>query len=202
MSKRLILSIMIIGISLSFAFLNFILVKSDVQSIGRVGSASLGNVTVIQGKIYIYLDGNDNFNNILKDELLRELKRRGYEATFVFQVKEKYDGQFLAVKVLKKDIKYTPVYSKTKIEILFIHSTIGDTTHFFEIQNASNMTKAATTFDGRKYLRNQTMSAGIISISSSAKGIMSYKGHLGLLASSVARNIAREVERINREIFR
>lgn len=203
MSNKVIILCIILLLGLSFFVLNFSFVKSETQIISTIGRVSSQNTTLIQGKIYIYIEGNDSFSTALKKALLREFAQKEYEAFEIRELKKKYDGQFLAVRVLENNITYTPIYSKGSLKVLMVHSTIGDTAHYFEVKNAnqSNLSRVLRTFDSRKYIRGQIMSGGIILIRDTSKGIMTYPGYKDMLVKLIAKALVSEVERINKMVL-
>ncbi|USH00336.1 hypothetical protein K1720_02370 [Thermococcus argininiproducens] len=203
MSKKVVILCIILLLGLSFFVLTFSFVKSETQVTSTIGGASSQNTTLIQGKIYIYIEGNDSLSIALKKALLREFAQKGYEAFEIKELEKKYDGQFLAVRVLENNITYTPIYSKGSLKALMVHSTIGDTAHYFEVKHASqsNLTQVLRTFDSRKYIRGQTMSGGIILIRDTSKGIMTYPGYKDMLVKFMVKALVSEVERINETVL-
>jgi len=123
--KRFVLGVVVIVVGSSFIFMDFgaltseTLVNSNTGRFALSESAGIEKGINVSGVTYLYVEGGEEFDGVLGAELEEELYRISSRVMKVGKLKDKFDGQLVAVAVIWEDIDYTPLYSQSEMEILF-----------------------------------------------------------------------------------
>jgi hypothetical protein len=130
-NKRLVLLVIVVviaAIAYSFVYVDFGMMKSDISVNTRVDNFQSGEPeTTTFDELYLYVEYNE-LGNILEDDL--GSGPVSGEILPYANLKDDFDGPLLAVKVLKKDMAYTPFYSRGVYRVLYYYSSRGDTGYY------------------------------------------------------------------------
>ncbi len=181
--------VVIAGVACSFLFMDFGASRSETSVNSRAGKfAYMEEVANVSGDIYLYVDGGEEFDSVLGDELERELDGISSRVMEFAKLKDEFDGQLVAVAVIWDDIDYTPLYSQAEMNVLYFFSSSGESEYFKKFKREK--------FGGRDVVVRfnssqgpQVIKKGEISLRDTSYGVFSieyYKRHLaGRIASKV-----------------
>ena len=204
--KRFVLGVVVIVVGCSFFFMDFGALTSETSVNSNTGrfalseSAGIEKGINVSGVTYLYVEGGEEFDGVLGAELEEELDEELEEELYrissrvmkVAKLKDKFDGQLVAVAVIWEDIDYTPLYSQSEMEILFFFSSSGESEYFEKFRNEK--------FGGKKVVvrfnssqGHQVIKKGEINLKDTSYGVFSLKYYKRHLAERIADRIASKV---------
>lgn len=185
LTKKIFLALLVFAVILSsFYILDFRAAQSKTQANSGVSTYSSDNPEIdFPGRIHLYIEGDDALIGHLKEKFREDLEAVGMEVIVVDAVEEKYGSQALLVNVTEDDWLYTPVYSSSKLNLVFFYTSTGEDTKYFEQFKTGNRTVVFTN-DGS--LRGEKLMDGKIELQDSTKGIVSLKAYRKHLAEEAA----------------
>ena len=112
----------IVGVACSFLFMDFGASRSETSVNSRAEKfAYMDEMADVSGEIYLYVDGGEEVDSVLGDEL-ECIASRVVEFA---KRKDEFDGPLVAVAVMWEDIDYTPLYSQAEMNVLYFFLWIG-----------------------------------------------------------------------------
>ena len=186
--------VVIAGVGCSFLFMDFGASRSETSVNSRAAKFVCGEeVAKVSGDIYLYVDGGEEFDSVLGDELERELEGIASRLIEVAKLKDEFDGQLVAVTVIWEDIDYTPLYSRAEMNILYFFSSSGESEYFKKFKREKSGGKdVIVRFNCSK--GPQVIKKGEISFRDTSYGIFSLKYYNRHLADRLASEIRAELK--------
>ena len=192
-TKRILFALLVLAVVLSsFYVLDFKVAQSETRTNSGVNACSTGDPQIdSQGRIYLYIEGDDSISKSLRKSLRAELEKAGMEVSVSNAVEEKYDSQALLVNVSKHEGFFTPVYASSDLNILFFYTSTGEDTKYFEQFKEGNVTVVFVNTGSRE---GEKLIRGDIELQDSTKGIVSLKAYRKHLAEEAARQTVEQFQ--------
>jgi hypothetical protein len=192
-TKRILFALIVLAVILSsFYVLDFKVAQSETQTNSGVSACSTGDPQIdFQGRIHLYIEGDDSISKSLRKSLRAELEKAGMEVSVSNAVEEKYDSQALLVNVSKHEGFFTPVYASSDLNILFFYTSTGEDTKYFEQFKEGNVTVVFVNTGSRE---GEKLIRGDIELLDSTKGIVSLKAYRKHLAEEAARETVEQFQ--------
>jgi hypothetical protein len=181
---------------LSLFTLDFGLVRSDSTANSQVDTFSaMEPEPDLSGTIYLYVVGIDPVSRALEAELKQDLLGISAEVKSYGNQKEQFDGPVVAVFVLREDHFYTPIYATADADVLYCFSSSGSTKYFKDfLRSEFGAPEPAVVFsssDGPQLLQK-----GIVSVTTSMRGLFSWRASKRYLAEPVSREIVTKLSNL------
>ncbi|MCW7079435.1 MAG: hypothetical protein OCU22_09980 [Canidatus Methanoxibalbensis ujae] len=186
--------VVIAGVGCSFLFMDFGASRSETSVNSMTAKFEWGEEEAkvsgakVSGDIYLYVDGGEEFDSVLGDELERELEGIAWRLIEVAKLKDEFDGQLVAVTVIRNDIDYTPLYSRAEINVLYFFSSSGESEYFKKFKREKSGGKDVIVRHNCSK-GPQIIKKGEISLRDTSYGIFSPKYYKRHLADRLARVI-------------
>lgn len=191
-----VLALVLIILVPAFIFLDFGLYQSETITNQQKESFSTNEPQIdLSQTLYLHVVRGDPLSDELEKELKKELQQGGEVRSFI-NLKEEFDGPFVAAKVLRTDIFYTPLYSQADVDVLFFFSSTGNTTYFQKFVRAEfggeNVPVIFRSQEGAQLIVKSN-----IKVTDITYGVFSMKGYRSHLAEEITREIDRNVEQVS-----
>lgn len=191
----IVLALSLILVASSFIFLNFGLYQSETIANQQMESFSTNEPEIEFQDIYLHVVRGDPISNELEKGLKEELQQSGEVRSFI-NLKEEFDGPFVAAKVLRTNVFYTPFYSQAEVDVLFFFSSTGNTTYFQKFVRAEfggeNVPVIFKSQQGAQLIVKSN-----IRVKDTTYGVFSIKSYHSHLAEEITSRIDRNVEDIS-----
>jgi hypothetical protein len=186
--KPIIAASVIILLLLSFAFLD-IGVKSSITNADSTTSAySSGEPeNLLSRDIILYVDQENGFDTMLKKQLIIAFEETGYSVTLTDEIKDDYSSQFVFVNVIDLNMFYTPLYSKSDVDVMFGFSSTGKT-KYLDIEGSGD--RKTVVFSSEDEDDYQLLAQEDITLYDETKGVFTYKSYQNHIASEIAKSVA------------
>jgi hypothetical protein len=186
--------VVIAGVGCSFLFMDFGASRSETSVNSRAGKfACMEEVANVSGVIYLYVDGGEEFDSVLGDELEEELDGISSRVVELAKLKDEFDGQLVAVAVIWDDIDYTPLYSQAETNVLYFFSSSGESEYFKKFKREKSGGKdVVVRFNSSQ--GPQIIKKGEISFRDTSYGVFSLKYYKRHLADRIASKVRDELK--------
>ncbi|WMW22872.1 hypothetical protein RE476_03345 [Methanolobus mangrovi] len=190
--KLIITASAIILLLLSFAFLD-IGVKSSITNAESTTSAYSSGETenLLSIDIILYLDQENGFDTMVEKQLITTFEETGYSVTLTDEIKDDYSSQFVFVNVIDMNMFYTPLYSKSYVDVMFGFSSTGKT-KYLDIEGSGD--RKAVVFSSEDEDDYQFLAQGDVTLYDETKGIFTYNSYQNHIAREIARSVASELD--------
>ncbi len=190
--------VVIAGVGCSFLFMDFGASRSETSVNSMAAKFEWGEEEAkVSGDIHLYVDGGEEFDSVLGDELERELEGIAWRLIEVAKLKDEFDGPLVAVTVIWDDIDYTPLYSRAEMNVLYFFSSSGESEYFKKFKREKSGGKDVIVRHNCSK-GPQIIKKGEISLRDTSYGIFSlryYKRHLAdRIASKIRAGLKQELK--------
>ncbi|WP_406661813.1 hypothetical protein V7O66_04660 [Methanolobus sp. ZRKC3] len=189
-SKRQIIGIsLILLVMFSFAFLDIGLYSSNENSDSSISASSAGDdgYRPDYNDIILYVHQEDSFDERVEKELITALETKGLSVTLTDEIKDDYSLPFAFVNIIDRKMLYTPVYSKSDIDVLIGFSSAGKSEYLDVVGSGELKTVVFRTDATNPY---QLLVQGNIGLYDETKGLFTYRSYQNHIAQEVAESAA------------
>lgn len=197
--KYIITFSVIIMIVLAFAYLDAGVKSSNINANSATSTYSFGETESFSSNdVLLYVHEGNSFDSILEKKLLGSFEDNGYSVTLTDRVKEDHGSRFVFVNVTGMDMVYTPVYSRSDVDVFFGFSSSGRT-KYLDINGTDD--RKTVVFSSEDVDGYQLLARGNMDIQDVTKGIFTYRSYrnyiAGEIASSVTKELTTQIKKVN-----
>ncbi|WP_407356461.1 hypothetical protein [Methanolobus sp. WCC5] len=187
----MILSAIALLLILSMSFLDAGIRSSSTSAESSVSAYSTGNPdNLLYNDIILYVHREEALDTKLETELVEAFEENGISVTLSDEIKDDYGSQFVFVNIIDVARMYTPVYSKSDIDIRFGFSSSGKTEYLdIEGQNADR----TVVFSSDGIDSYQLLIQGNMHLKDETKGLYTYRSYQDHIARELANTVASEL---------
>ncbi len=191
-NKSITIAAIVLLLILAFAFLDPGIRTSATYSDSVVSSYSIGSPEgIMRNDITLYVHQEEPLDGLLQKELHDALEDAGFSVTIADDILDRYDSQFVFVRIIDTKKMYTPIYSGTEMDIRFGFSSTGKT-RYMNIEGEEIDRPIVFTSDdtGDKEL----LIIGRISMEDRTKGLFTYRAYDNHISAEIAKSVASELD--------
>ncbi|MFB6088451.1 MAG: hypothetical protein ABEK36_01590 [Candidatus Aenigmatarchaeota archaeon] len=149
----------------------------------------------IGSDLYLYVEADKEIKPILESEIKSELEKFTNVKSYA-NLKEKFGGPVLAIKLIKNKMNYLPFYSNTNMNALVYFSSKGDTTYFEKFKReklgGENVIVQFKSTEG-----SQLIKKGDLTLRDESYGVFSLKNYKKYVANKAALRIYNDLENLD-----
>lgn len=196
-SKKQMTTFLIISFVLfSFVFLDLGFGSSASYKSPDISANFTGNIeSFFDGDVILYVHQDDTFDSIVERELINALEKEGFSVTVTDELKDDYGSPFIFVKSTVGTFSYTPIYSKSDVDVYFGFPSSGET-EYLDLEGFDNMKAVELPLDDTNDY--PLLIQGNISLFNEMTGLFTYKHYQNHLARKIATSVAGNLDLIIR----
>jgi len=145
--------------------------------------------------LYLHVVQDNAISRKLEVELKKRLEAEGWQVRSFLNLKDRFEGPVLAVKILRKELGYLPLYTNSQLDVLVYFASNGRTDYFEQfVREEFGGSRAVVQFNSSQ--GPQLIDKGVLNARDSSYGLFSLPSYHNYLARALATKIEAELEQI------